>query len=406
MRSTIVAFAAAALMAASPAFAGQVEIGAYLGYGWLDEYGPLNPRDGSLYGGRLGYFLGSRTSLELSAQKLSTETDFDDPLLPNVDANLKSYRLNLLYHLGGGSVRPFITAGIGSEGIDVADDGGESSDFGWNVGGGLRFALSRKFNLRVDGRFVNAKASDFEDGSQGNGEANVGLSLLFGGGGEEVEAAAVEPAPVPTPNQAPVVTCAADRAEVMPGESVNLVATASDPENGPLTYEWTAASGKVNGTGATVALDMTGVAAGASATVTVKVTDDHSNVATSECAVRVAAPAVQAEAVSCVAGGFPRNLPRVGNVDKACLDDVAQRLGTDPRARVVVIGHTDTGEKSSTLGQQRADAVRDYLVRERGIDSSRITTRSVGSTKVLGGAAAGNRRVEVWFVPQGAKEPE
>ena len=405
MRSTIVALAAAALVVASPAFAGQVEIGGFLGYGWLDEYGPLNPRDGSLYGARLGYFLGSRTSLEVSAQKLSTETDFDDPLLPNVDANLKSYRLNLLYHLGGGSVRPFITAGIGSEGIDVSDDGGESSDFGWNVGGGLRFALSRKFNLRVDGRFVNAKASDFEDGSQGNGEANVGLSLLFGGGGGDVEAAAVEP--VAVPNQAPTVTCAADRAEVMPGETVNLVATASDPEGGPLTYEWTAASGRVNGTGASVSLDLAGVAPAASATVTVKVTDDHSNVATSECAVRVAAPAPpKAEAVSCVAGGFPRNLPRVGNVDKACLDDVASRLGTDPRSSVVVIGHTDTGETSSTLGQQRADAVKDYLVKERGIDSSRITTRSAGSTKVLGGAAAGNRRVEVWFVPQGATVPE
>lgn len=405
MRSTMMAIVAAALLVASPALAGKVEIGPYLGYGWLDEYGPLNPRDGSLYGGRLGYFLGSRTSLEFSAQKLSTETDFDTAGVANVDANLKSYRLNLLYHLGGGSVQPFLTAGIGSEGIDVADDGGESSDFGWNIGGGLRFLLSRKVNLRVDGRFVNAKASDFEDGSQGNGEANVGLSLLFGGDDDDVEAAAVEP--IAAPNQAPTVTCAADRAEVLPGETVNLVATASDPEGGPLTYEWTAGSGRVNGTGASVSLDLAGVAPPASATVTVKVTDDHSNVASSECVVRVAAPVQpRAEAVSCVAGGFPRNLSRVGNVDKACLDDVAQRLGTDPRATVVVIGHTDPGETSSALGQQRADAVRDYLVRERGIESSRITTRSAGSTKVLGGAAAGNRRVEVWFVPQGATVPE
>lgn len=404
MRSTIMALAAAAFLASSPAFAdkGQVELGGYWGYGWLDEYGGLNPRDGSLYGGRLGYHLGSRTSLEFSAQKLSTETDFDLPI-PDTDADVSAYRLNLLYHLGHGSVRPFLTAGIGSEKISVEDDG-ESSDFGWNAGGGLRFILSRHVNLRVDGRFVNAKASDFSEGSEGNGEANVGLSFLFGGHHEEAEAAA--PEPVAQPNQAPTVTCAPDRAEVLPGETVNLVATASDPEGGPLTYEWSAAAGRVNGTGASVALDFTGATPPVDAAVTVKVTDDHSNVATSNCSVRLVAPVVKAEAVSCVAGGFPRNLSRVGNVDKACLDDVAQRLGTDPRARVVIIGHTDGGETASDLGQQRADAVKSYLVRERGIDSSRITTRSAGSAKPLGGAAAGNRRVEVWFVPQGANDPQ
>jgi len=403
MRRIILAFAGAALLAGGPAFAdkGQVEIGAYLGHGWLDEYGGIEPENGLLYGARLGYHLSSRVSLELSGQHQPSETDFFI-LAPGTDCTVSAYRLNLLYHLGGGGVRPFLTGGIGSEKFSVEDDG-ESSDFGWNVGGGLRFILSRHVNFRIDGRFVNAKASDFSDGSEGNGEASAGLSLLFGGGGDDVEAVAE---PVAAPNQAPTVTCAADRAEVLPGETVSVVATASDPEGGPLTYEWSAAAGRVNGTGATVALDFAGVTPPADAAVTVKVTDDHSNVATSNCSVRLVAPVVQAEAVSCVAGGFPRNLSRVGNVDKACLDDVAQRLSGDPRARVVIIGHMDTRETGTTLAQQRADAVQNYLVRERGIESSRITTRSAGSTKPLGQDAAGNRRVEVWFVPQGAKEPE
>ena len=36
--------------------------------------------------------------------------------------------------------------------------------------------------------------------------------------------------------------------------------------------------------------------------------------------------------MTCTSGGFPRNLARLNNVDKACLDDVASRLRTDPRA--------------------------------------------------------------------------
>src|SRR5678816_1533723 len=111
MRSITLAFAAAALLVAGPAFAdkGQVELGAYLGHGWLDEYGGVNPKNGLLYGGRLGYFLSSRVGLEFSAQRQSTETDFDTPIPPNTDATVSAYRLNLLYHLSGGGVQPFIT---------------------------------------------------------------------------------------------------------------------------------------------------------------------------------------------------------------------------------------------------------------------------------------------------------
>jgi outer membrane protein OmpA-like peptidoglycan-associated protein len=76
---------------------------------------------------------------------------------------------------------------------------------------------------------------------------------------------------------------------------------------------------------------------------------------------------------------------------------------------VVVIGHIDSRE-TEAVAQRRADAVRDYLVQERSIEASRITTRSAGATKPLdpGTDAAGqsrNRRVEVWFVPEGATEP-
>src|SRR5258705_5809 len=153
-------------------------------------------------------------------------------------------------------------------------------------------------------------------------------------------------------------------------------------------------------------LDLRGARPPATAASPVRVTDKQGNTEASGWSVRLVEPVRKAEAVSCVAGGFPRNLSRISNVDKACLDDVAQRLSADPRARVIVIGHSDSKETGSALAKQRADAVKTYLVRERNVDEARIEVRSAGSTKMLAAAGdPGNRRVEVWFVPEGATIP-
>ena len=411
MRSTILALVAvlAILGAVAPAFAGggskgDWELGIFGGRGFLDNYGDTEPAYAFIIGGRLGHFFSSKWSLELSGQWLDTDTDLEDPLIDDFPVKLSAYRLNLLHNFGapGAGVRPFITVGGGSEKTEIefpAALGGESfeqRDFGWNAGAGLRFFLSPGLNLRVEGRYVGINVGGDLDESQGNIEGTAGLSLLFGGGGPEEVA---EAAPVATPNQPPSVTCTADRAEILPGETATITATATDPEGEPVTYMWTTSSGRVNGTGTSATLDFTGVTAPSSATVTVRATDASGNSATSDCSVRLAQAQVRAEAVSCIAGGFPSNRSRLNNVDKACLDDVAQRLSADPRARVIVIGSADTGETAGTA-QQRADAVRDYLVNERRIEVARIESRAG-----TGASAQAGRQVTVWFVPEGATVP-
>ena len=404
MRSMIVAFAAVALVAAAPAFAGgekgQIEIGGYGGWFFPDDYGIYKPDQDNVWGGRLGYWFTKSFNLEGSVQKVMTDTEMNLPSVPEVDVDLTSYRLNLLYNLGGSGsrLRPFLTAGGGSEKIDIKDNVDENKG-SWNVGGGLRFFLSRNLNLRLDGRFVQVKVGDE---TQGNGEATVGLGLLLGGHKEE---AAAEVIPPPA-NQPPTVACAADRAQILPGETATITATATDPEGGPLTYAWTSTGGHVTGTGASATVDFTGATPPSNAAITVKVTDDHGLSATSDCAVALMAPAKPPEAVSCISTGFPKNASRLNNVDKACLDDVDQRLKADPRARVVVIGHSDSKETSKNIAQARAEAVRDYLVKERGIDTARIEVRSAtADAGVDVTAQTANRRVEVWFVPEGAAVP-
>jgi outer membrane protein OmpA-like peptidoglycan-associated protein len=111
---------------------------------------------------------------------------------------------------------------------------------------------------------------------------------------------------------------------------------------------------------------------------------------------------------ACDLSGFPRNRTRLNNVDKACLDDLAARLKQDPRSRVVAIGHADSAERTpDELATRRAEAVRTYLVNERGIDEGRIEVRSVGATRPASETdRARNRRVEVIFVPEGGAVPE
>ena len=399
MRRTMVALVAALLLSSQPSSAtgvrGDWEIGVYGGYGWLDDYVFLRPKDEILYGARLGYFFTPNWSAEVSAQRLSTEKD--TTATPTIDMNLDAIRLNGIYNFAPGSrFRPFLTAGVGYEITDV-DPLFKSSDFGWNAGGGVRLFLTRNWSIRADGRFVQMNVQDL-DAMQSNVEASAGISVLFGGD-------AGEPTAPPPANGQPTVSCSSDRAEILPGESATIVATGTDPDGDMLTYTWSTTAGRVTGSGTSATLDFTGVTAPATATVTVRAADGRGNTASSDCSVRLVEPTRPAESVSCLAGGFPRNLSRLTNVDKACLDDVVQRLKADPRARVIVIGHADGAETAAErLGEQRASAVKDYLV-GAGIEASRITTRSAGATKPLE-TGAGNRRVEVWFVPEGATAPE
>jgi outer membrane protein OmpA-like peptidoglycan-associated protein/outer membrane protein W len=416
MRRTMLALVLSTLVAAGPATAGggakgDWELGLYGGYGWLDDYGKFHPKNGPIYGGRVGYFFTPQWSAEFAAQRLTTETEFDVLGVENVDVHLDALRLNALYNFGepGQKFRPFLTAGADYEKFHP-EGWGESCDYGWNAGAGFRWFLSPRWNIRADGRYVGIKIKDLDE-SEGNVEATLGLGLTFGGGGHAETYEAAEPPPPPA-NRAPTVTCAAERSEILPGETVRVTATATDPEGDPLTYAWSTTAGRVSGNAASATLDFTGATAPTSATVTVRVTDSHGNTASSDCGVRLIEPVKPAEAVSCLAGGFPRNLARITNVDKACLDDVAQRLKGDPRASVVVIGHADSRERSAQkIGEQRANAVKDYLATERGIEASRITVRSAGATKPLetgadAAAQSANRRVEVWFVPEGAKTPD
>ncbi len=97
--------------------------------------------------------------------------------------------------------------------------------------------------------------------------------------------------------------------------------------------------------------------------------------------------------------------------DKATITEAAQKelekavtfVKKYPDAKVEVDGHTDsvgTHAYNQKLSEKRAGAVRDYLIKQAGVDSSKITAVGYGETKPVADnkTAAGraqNRRVEI-----------
>ena len=75
---------------------------------------------------------------------------------------------------------------------------------------------------------------------------------------------------------------------------------------------------------------------------------------------------------------FTPGSARLTNICKARLDEVALRMKQDPDSTAQVIGYADsaTGSQSGNqrIADQRAQAVKNYLVTRHGIDPSRITT--------------------------------
>jgi OOP family OmpA-OmpF porin len=91
--------------------------------------------------------------------------------------------------------------------------------------------------------------------------------------------------------------------------------------------------------------------------------------------------------------------------DMPILDNAAAQLGEWGNVKVEVAGHTDdrgSDDYNNALSQQRADAVRDYLI-SKGIAADRLTAKGYGEAQPVADngsdeGRAKNRRVEL--VPQ------
>ncbi|HXM93471.1 MAG TPA: OmpA family protein [Candidatus Dormibacteraeota bacterium] len=205
----------------------------------------------------------------------------------------------------------------------------------------------------------------------------------------------------PKPRHPIALTLSTDRNPIMVGERTGITATPDNPDNAPLTFSYKTTGGQIVGQGPKVEFDSTGVQPG-SYTVTGTITDDIGQTAEASTKVDVQQPPPPPQATKVGDCSYrTAGSSRVDNVCKRVLDDVALRLKNDPSAKLVITGYADPKElKAAKLADTRADLARKYLG-EKGIDASRITTRT-GTASKEKGAEKENRRVDFIFVPEGA----
>jgi len=449
MRKVLSALFLVLVFVATPVLAGfgetgEKEVGVYAGFGWLDDYRTLQPKDDVLFGARFGYFFSPRISFEGSLQRLSTDTDFDSSLgLDNQGVDITSVRANVLYNFRPGTMlRPFATGGVGGE-IFKAGDAGDTTDISFNIGGGARFFATEHWALRIDGRWVWVDTGDGLQQAQNNLEATIGAGYSWGGGpapdadkdgvpdrkdkcpdtpagakvipegdkagcptdadGDKVfdgldqcpdtpKGWPVDEKGCPKDTDGDGVPDGADTCPDTPkGAKVDPKGCPSDGDgdgvlDGLDACPDTPKGAKVDPKGCPLDTDKDGVFDGLDACPDTK---PGAKIDEKGCEIvpPKAPPLFEMEKKTLVLEGvnFEVDKAELTPDSLAVLDKVAASLRDWPEVKVEIGGHTDASGSAAhnlDLSQRRAESVKAYLV-SKGIDPSRLTAKGYGKTKPI-----------------------
>ena len=289
--------------------------------------------------------------VELSYSDVSAETS------ANQSYDLSAFTLDGLYHFAtSGKLTPYVVAGVGELTTDTA--AGDDSDKFFNLGGGVKYALSEALDLRADLRGIRTDDTDMTD-------IAATLSFVFGLGGG---AAAPVSAPVSGDADGDGVIDAVDTCPTTPaGVEVDASGCALDEDgDGVPDYK-----DECLGTAAGVNVDEKGCPVLVSEIVTFNLDVEFET---------------------------DKATIRPGYTDD--IENLATFLANYPDTEVVLGGHTDSVGSEAynlALSQKRADAVKRALI-VRGVSSDRVTAKGFGESRpiadnMVAAGRAENRRV-------------
>jgi outer membrane protein OmpA-like peptidoglycan-associated protein/opacity protein-like surface antigen len=194
----------------------------------------------------------------------------------------------------------------------------------------------------------------------------------------------------------PTVSCTANPSTINTGDKSMITAVGVSPQNRPLTYSYSAASGTISGTGASATFDSTGTPA-AVAGITCSVTDDKGQTATASTSVTVTAPVEPAEVLQLETRLALHSIffqtdepiiekPKGGLVVSqeetlaTLAKDFKRYLELKPDAHLTLTGHADVRgsvEYNQALSERRVARTKLFLV-EQGVPEAKIETLGLG----------------------------
>jgi outer membrane protein OmpA-like peptidoglycan-associated protein len=179
--------------------------------------------------------------------------------------------------LFGAAVASAVTVNACSGSLASCEPLARETAYAATAGGGVDLTLTRHIALRLfqlEYLLTGFRNVDSPTGMK-SWEGNIRLStgIVFRSGGNP---------PPPPPSHPPEASCSADKSMVFfqSGDVVMVHANATDLDNNPLTYEWTANGGAVEGAGAQVGWNSSGAIIG---TYTVRVTVSDGRGGTAVC---------------------------------------------------------------------------------------------------------------------------
>ncbi len=333
----------------------------------------------------------------------------------NNKAEMLRYGGDLLYNfMPKNSLVPYLAVGVG--GLSFTSGGHPDARLVGNYGGGVKWFVTDNVALRGDVRGLNYQ---YEKKLKTNVEYTLGLHIAVG---------APKPAPAPVVVAEPVVEAVAPKAAPVvvtppppPAPTSKLSAEPATLEKGKTsTLTWSSANttgceiqpgiGPVPASGSKV------ITPAANTSYTLTCNGEGGKTTTSVAGVEVTEPVVKEAAAakaSAVAAGSRLALKVNFDTGKSIIKKqyydelkvVGDGLNEQKNLKGVIEGHTDNvgnAKSNQLLSQRRANAVRDYIVKNFKIDKKRLAAKGFGQTKPVADNAtaegrAQNRRIEATF---------
>ncbi len=252
------------------------------------------------------------------------------------------------------------------------------------------------YSWTVDGQSVSNNSAEFVFGTAGKTEGRKNVRVTVTDTDNMSASCEFNVTVNLRPNNNPSCSLNLSSTNVFAGETVTASGQATDPDNDPISYGWEVDGRSRSESGSSLAIN-TGGMSGGSHSVTLTAKDDRGGSCTSTKSFAVVEKVI-----------IPMTGSRPDNKAKAQLDEIALKMQQNPQLRARLTGYTDDqGSESAneTVGMKRAEAVKDYLVKQHKIDANRIETKSAGESNPIADNSTDegrkqNRRVEVeLFVP-------